>query len=197
MMTYGIIKSLHEDPSAVPMPSDGKAPDGTSLKGDPSKLLKAEQEGSGDGILSGDGVLALSIALSVSVPAFAEDEPAEDRVVAPTKELTIVSWGGSYTRSQMLAYVKPYRLLSGEWVSMETYNGGLQQIREQVETENVIWDVVDFELSDLIRGCREGLLETIDHSTLPPGGDGTPAAEDFISGAFTQCGIGRPCGRQL
>ena len=34
MMTYGIIKSLHEDPSAVPMPSDGKAPDGTSLKGD-------------------------------------------------------------------------------------------------------------------------------------------------------------------
>ena len=34
MMTFGIIKSLHEDPSAVPMPSDGKAPDGTSLKGD-------------------------------------------------------------------------------------------------------------------------------------------------------------------
>ena len=33
MMTYGIIKSLHEDPSAVPMPSSGKAPDGTNLKG--------------------------------------------------------------------------------------------------------------------------------------------------------------------
>ena len=141
--------------------------------------------------MSGDGALALSIALSVSVPAFAEDEPAEDRVVAPTKELTIVSWGGSYTRSQMLAYVKPYRLLSGEWVSMETYNGGLQQIREQVETENVIWDVVDFELSDLIRGCREGLLETIDHGTLPPGGDGALAADDFIPGAFTPCGVGQ------
>ena len=139
----------------------------------------------------GIGALALSIALLTSVPAFAEDESAEDRVVAPTKELTIVSWGGSYTRSQMLAYVKPYRLLSAEWVSMETYNGGLQEIREQVETENVTWDVVDFELSDLIRGCREGLLETIDHDTLPPGDDGTPAAEDFISGAFTQCGIGQ------
>ena len=34
MMTYGIIKSLHEDPSAVPAPSTDKAPDGTSLKGD-------------------------------------------------------------------------------------------------------------------------------------------------------------------
>ena len=69
---------------------------------------------------------------------------------------------------------------------METYNGGLKEIREQVETENVVWDVVDFELSDLIRGCREGLLETIDHGTLPPGDDGTPAADDFIPGAFTR-----------
>jgi len=35
MMTYGIIKSLHEDPSAVPEPSAGaRAPDGTSLAGE-------------------------------------------------------------------------------------------------------------------------------------------------------------------
>ena len=139
----------------------------------------------------GIGALALSVALSVSVPAFAGDEPPEHQVAAPTKELTVVSWGGAYTRSQMLAYVKPYRLLSGEWVSMETYNGGLEEIREQVETENVTWDVVDFILSDLIRGCREGLLEEIDHGTLPPGDDGTAAADDFIPGAFTPCGVGQ------
>lgn len=109
----------------------------------------------------------------------------------PQKDLTVVSWGGSYTRSQMLAYVKPFRQEIGEWVVMETYNGGLEEIREQVETENVVWDVVDFELADLIRGCREGLLEKIDHSMLPPGDDGTPAAEDFIPGAFTECGVGQ------
>ena len=144
-------------------------------------------------MVSGRGiaVLALSLSLLASVPASAQDELAEERVAARTKELTIVSWGGAYTRSQMLAYVKPYRLLSGEWVSMETYNGGLAEIREQVETENVVWDVVDFELSDLIRGCREGLLEEIDHGTLPPGADGTPAADDFIPGAFTPCGVGQ------
>ena len=139
----------------------------------------------------GIGALALSLALLVSVPALAGDEPAEEHVAAPTKELTVVSWGGAYTRSQMLAYVKPYRLLSGEWVWMETYNGGLEEIREQVETENVTWDVVDFELSDLIRGCREGLLEEFDHGTLPPGDGGTPAADDFIPGAFTPCGVGQ------
>ena len=109
----------------------------------------------------------------------------------PNKELTVVSWGGSYARSQMLAYVDPYRREIGEWVSMETYNGGLEEIREQVASANVVWDVVDFELSDLIQGCREGLLEEIDHSTLPPGADGTPAAEDFIPGAFTECGVGQ------
>ena len=107
------------------------------------------------------------------------------------KDLTIVSWGGSYTRSQMLAYVKPYRLRSGEWVAMETYNGGLDQIREQVETENVVWDVVDFEQSDLIQGCREGLLEQIDHGGLEAGDNGVAAEHDFIPGALTECGVGQ------
>ena len=112
-------------------------------------------------------------------------------VASPQKPLTVVSWGGSYTRSQMLAYVIPYRAKAGEWVEMETYNGGLTEIRGQVETANVVWDVVDFELADLIRACREGLLETIDHATLPPGDDGTPANDDFLPGAFTECGVGQ------
>ena len=101
-----------------------------------------------------------AIVLLAFGPAMAQD--------SPNKELTVVSWGGSYTRSQMLAYVVPYRREIGEWVAMETYNGGLDEIREQIASANVVWDVVDFELSDLIQGCREGLLEKIDHGTLPP-----------------------------
>ena len=128
-------------------------------------------------------ILGLAVALLAPAPAAAQS--------SPQKDLTVVSWGGSYTRSQMLAYVKPYRRHIGEWVWMETYNGGLEEIREQFETENVVWDVVDFEQSDLIRGCREGLLEKIDHGSLPPGADGTPASEDFIPGAFTECGVGQ------
>jgi len=129
------------------------------------------------------GIICLAAALLQGSPAVAQ--------TAPQKDLTVVSWGGSYTRSQMLAYVKPFRRQSGEWVVMETYNGGLEELREQVETENVVWDVVDFELADLIRACREGLLEKIDHGRLPPGDDGRPAAEDFIPGAFTECGVGQ------
>ena len=127
--------------------------------------------------------IGLACAILPSVAALAQ--------TGPQKDLTITSWGGSYTRSQMLAYVKPFRQRSGEWVVMETYNGGLKEVREQVETENVVWDLVDFELSDLIRGCNEGLLEKIDHGSLPAGADGKPASEDFIPGAFTECGVGQ------
>ena len=34
LMTYGVVKSLNEDSSAVPAPSAGRAPDGTSLSGE-------------------------------------------------------------------------------------------------------------------------------------------------------------------
>ena len=131
------------------------------------------------------------LGVAVSAIVLLQAGGAVAQAAGPQKALTIVSWGGSYTRSQMLAYVKPFRRRSGEWVAMETYNGGLDEIREQVDTENVVWDVVDFELSDLIRGCREGLLEKIDHGKLAAGGDGTPAAEDFIPGALTECGVGQ------
>ena len=91
----------------------------------------------------------------------------------------------------MLAYVKPFRSRSGEWAAMETYGGGLDEIRTQVETENVVWDVVDFEQSDLIKGCREGLLEKLDHGALAAGADGAAVADDFIPGALTECGVGQ------
>ena len=129
------------------------------------------------------GPACLAIAVLQASGAVAHD--------SPHKDLTVVSWGGDYTRSQMLAYVKPFRRRSGEWVAMETYNGGLDEIREQVETENVVWDVVDFELSDLVRGCREGLLEKVDHGALLVGDDGAPAADDFMPGALTECGVGQ------
>ena len=134
------------------------------------------------------GAAGLAVALLQVAASGAAGAAAQ---AASQKDLTVVSWGGSYTRSQMLAYVQPFRRRNGEWVAMETYNGGLDEIREQVETENVVWDVVDFELSDLIRGCREGLLEKIDHAALAAGADGTPAAQDFIPGALTECGVGQ------
>ena len=106
------------------------------------------------------------------------------------EDLTVVNWGGAAARAHMLALVRPFEERYGLTVNMEHYGGDLDDVRDQVEAANVKWDVVDFEYSDLITLCDEGYLEPIDHRTLPPGDDGTPASEDFIDGALRDCGVG-------
>lgn len=105
------------------------------------------------------------------------------------KSITVVSWGGAYTKSQVEAYHKPWIAKTGNQIKSEDYNGGTAEIKAQVEAGNVSWDLVDVELSDAIRACDEGLLETIDASTLPAGADGTPATEDFIEGTLHDCAV--------
>ncbi len=110
--------------------------------------------------------------------------------VAAHSDLTLVNFGGSAARAQMLALLRPWEQQTGSYATMEEYNGGIAEIRRQVEAANVTWDVIDMEYSDLIQACEEGLLETIDPATLPSGGDGTAAAEDFRDGALHECGVG-------
>ena len=109
---------------------------------------------------------------------------------AQADSLTVVSWGGAYTQSQVKAYHKPFEKKYGIKINSEDYNGGLAEVQAQVQANNVTWDLVDIELSDAIKGCDEGILERIDPSILPPAPDGTPATEDFLPGTLVECGVG-------
>ncbi|MDM8348767.1 ABC transporter substrate-binding protein [Pseudomonas sp. sp1636] len=105
--------------------------------------------------------------------------------------LTVVSWGGAYGAAQQKHVIDPYQKDTGVKVLFEDYSGGVAEIKAQVESGNIQWDVVDFEVIDLERACSEGLLEVIDHDILPPGADGTPAAQDFIPEALaSECAVG-------
>ena len=104
--------------------------------------------------------------------------------------LTVVSWGGAYTKSQLEAYHKPYTAKFGTKIQSEDYNGGLAEVRAQVEAGKVTWDVIDVEVSDAVRGCDDGLFETISSKSLPKGANGDPAEKDFIPGALTECAVG-------
>ena len=106
------------------------------------------------------------------------------------RSITAVSWGGSYGQAVNEAVNIPFAEEMGINVGVEDYNGGLAQIRAQVEIGNIHWDVVDLEFADAVRGCDEGLLEPIDTDILPPGPDGTPAIEDFVAESLTECGVG-------
>ena len=108
---------------------------------------------------------------------------------AVAADLTVVSWGGAYTKSQVEAYHKPWMSKTGKSIVSEDYGGGIAEIKAQVESGNVTWDVVDVELSDAIRACDEGLLEEIDHGMLPAAPDGTAAVDDFLPGTLHDCAV--------
>ena len=81
---------------------------------------------------------------------------------AEAAQLTVISWGGAYTKSQTEAYQKPWMAKTGNTIVSADYNGGLAEVKAQVESKNVTWDVVDVETSEAISGCNDGLFEKID-----------------------------------
>ena len=118
-----------------------------------------------------------ALALVLASPALAEGE------------VNVMSWGGAYTKSQVEAYHKPFAEEKGIKVNSIDADNPAKPIKAQVEAGNVTVDVADVEYSDAVRLCDEGLLETIDSSALPDGADGTPAKDDFIEGALTDCAV--------
>ena len=108
---------------------------------------------------------------------------------ANAAEVTVMSWGGAYTKSQVEAYHKPFTAEMGIAVNSVDADNPATPIKAQVEAGNVTVDVADVEYSDAVRLCDEGLLVELDHSMLPAAPDGTPAAEDFIEGALTDCAV--------
>jgi putative spermidine/putrescine transport system substrate-binding protein len=104
--------------------------------------------------------------------------------------LLFATWGGSYQDTQVATAAKPFAAKTGLNVQTDTYNGGIAQIRSQVQTNNVTWDVVDMQLADAARACDEGLLEKINPASLPPAKNGAPAKSDFLPGGLSDCMVG-------
>ncbi len=105
---------------------------------------------------------------------------AQESTTGSKSDITFTSWTGPYMRSQMLGFVRPYEEANGTRVHVDHYAGGIDEIRDQVESANVVWDVVDLTQADSLRACNEGLLENLEGIELPDGADGT--------GFATTCG---------
>jgi len=103
--------------------------------------------------------------------------------------LTVVAWGGAYNLMSKKHMIEPFARDTGTKVLLDAYSGGMAEIKAQAEAGRVQWDVVNVDTFVLERACSEGLLETIELSSLPKGDDGTSAVDDFLPGAVTECGI--------
>lgn len=119
----------------------------------------------------------LAGAVMASTSAFAADE------------MTIVSWGGAYSASQMEAYHKPYMAKTGvKIINDESSAEAVAKLRAMKEAGNTTWDVVDVVAADAIRLCDEGLAMEIDaDKQLAAAPDGTPASKDFGDLIVSKC----------
>ncbi|WP_417207672.1 extracellular solute-binding protein [Antarctobacter sp.] len=116
-------------------------------------------------------------------------KPAPRAAVEMANTLTLVSWGGTYQRSQANAYLDPYlrdnRALNAKW-DEKSYEA-VSRLRNKNAAAR-LWDLVDVVAADAIRLCDEGLAEKIDHDrVLAPGSDGSPATRDFGRFIISAC----------
>ena len=109
---------------------------------------------------------------------------------AHAQEVNVVSWGGAYEKSQVEGFNRPFTDKTGVKVNMIAADDPATPLKAQVEAGNVSGDVFDVAMADAIRMCDEGALVEFDPADLPDGADGTPAAEDFVPGALTDCAVG-------
>jgi putative spermidine/putrescine transport system substrate-binding protein len=126
-----------------------------------------------------NSIITATLLCTASVGALAEEK------------LTAVSFGGAYGAAQQKHMIDPFTKKTGIQVLFEDYSGGIAEIKAQVESGNVLWDVVDIETIDLERACSEGLLEVFPQDQLPPGENGVAAKDDFYADALSnECGVG-------
>ena len=130
-------------------------------------------------------LLATLVAPTLILPAEALAQDADDN----GSTLNIATWGGAYGQSQDIAYFAPFTRETGTKITIATYNGTLAAIMGMIGNGTPPIDVVDLSAASLAALCRDGQLETIDGTTLGAGPDGQSAADDFVAGGLSSCGV--------
>ena len=95
-------------------------------------------------------------------------------------DITVVSWGGTYTLSQQKAYGESWEKKTGKKIHWVDYNGDLAEVRAQVETGEILWDVIDVFAREGRIGCNEGLFEELPRDVFVPAPGGAPMDEELI-----------------
>jgi putative spermidine/putrescine transport system substrate-binding protein len=82
---------------------------------------------------------------------------------AQTK-FTVGNAGGSSADAERKVFYAPFANANKIQIQEESFNQELAKIRSQVETGNLIWDIVTTTAINVATGCEEGLLEKVDWS---------------------------------
>lgn len=97
--------------------------------------------------------------------------------------LRVATWGGAYGEAQRIAVFEPFAKETG--IKIDAAHGA----KGPTLTGSLDWDVADLSSGDAAVACQMGLIDPIDPASLRNGPDGTPAAQDFLSGGLSKCGV--------
>lgn len=102
---------------------------------------------------------------------------------AQARDLTVVSWGGTFQDAQREIFFKPFSDKIGKPVLGESWDGGYGVLQAKVKAGQPNWDVVEVESEELALGCADGIYEQLDWDKL--GG-----RDKYIDSAVSDCGVG-------
>lgn len=103
--------------------------------------------------------------------------------MASAADLSVISFGGANKDAQVKAWYEPFTKATGNKIVAGEYNGEMAKIKAMVDAKSVSWDAVEVELSEVKRGCDEGLFEKLDYKVVGE-------KSGFLKGAAEKCGIG-------
>lgn len=104
---------------------------------------------------------------------------------ASAQSLTVTGFGGAMQDALRGAYFTPYAEQSGVTLTEDSYLGGISKIKAMVDTNSVVWDVVQMDEDEMLLACEQGLLDSVDIGTLEIKGE--------LMGQATRngdCGVG-------
>ena len=105
-------------------------------------------------------MLTLGLTLAVAVPAMAEDS------------LAVASWGGVYQEALRKAFYDPTAKQLGITINEFTEQSGVADIRTQVKSGAIQWDIVELYGGGCQQAANEGLVEPLDYKVI--NADGVP-----------------------
>jgi putative spermidine/putrescine transport system substrate-binding protein len=121
--------------------------------------------------------------LSFSIRCLALAAAAALAQGALARDVTVVSVGGALQDAFRKAYWQPYMAAKSEKLVEDTNVVGLTKVKAMVESNNVIWDLVQMDEEDVVVGCELGLLEKVDWRAA------APATQDLPRESLSPCGV--------
>lgn len=105
----------------------------------------------------------------IASPIPAYDDPT--RWVGRT--LTIAGWGGDYQEAQNTAFFQPFSAATGATIQQKVAD--IKSLRNQVESEDVVWDVLTVPMEQMFRLARDHVIAPMNYDVI----DKTPLYPDI------------------